>query len=103
MNFFKNSKRIKSKKDAKNFLESLEITNEQNMEAVWQYPEFVFCCLNTEIWKESEDVIFRYHSGRGWRASRPEKMNLQEAIEWIYRNRKDVNVALSSYYDDGLL
>ena len=103
MNFFKGSNIVKSKRDAKNFLASLEITNEQNMEAVWQYPEFVFRCQNTKIWKESKNVFFRYHSGRDWRASRPEKMNLQDATEWIYRNRKDINMALSSYYDDGLL
>ena len=103
INFFKESNIVKSKNDAKDFLASLGFTNEQNRDEVWQYPEFVFWCKNTKIWKESKNVFFRYHSGRGWRASRPEKMNLQEAIEWVYRNRKDINIALSSYYDDGCL
>lgn len=77
--------KIKSKKDAENFL---------NLVSEFTFEDSSLSCMNTgftRIKPSSENVIKIWSFGQNWQDQIETELSLEEGINFVYIHRKDIN------------
>jgi len=85
---------IKSKKDIEKLIEWMKSDNIENTISFFDSSLMVDGGTTTIYYRRREGELSIYSKGVGWSDQRSESLDEEEVVEYIWKNRKAINVAI---------